>query len=41
LPFIGGLVREKFIPIKAGLKTVTEVQEFKVFIGLNNTWEHS
>jgi len=28
LPFIGGLVREKFIPIKADLKTVTEVQEY-------------
>jgi len=28
LPFSGGLVREKFIPIKAGLKAVTEVQEY-------------
>jgi hypothetical protein len=30
LPFIGGLVREKFIPLKAGLKAVTEVQEYIV-----------
>jgi hypothetical protein len=29
LPFIG-LVREKFILIKVGLKTVTEVQEYSV-----------